>query len=288
MLVVRILTLFTLLAATPCFGLRLIRDELGRNVRVPDHPRRVICLAPGVTDTVFALGGGDDVVAITDFTKYPSAALKKPSVGTPMHPSLETILSLHPDLVIGMQTGRPLEANTQIEKLGIPVFLIQPHGLEGVLHSIASTGDAIDRKPQAAALVAALQARIDAVRARTHTLPRTSVFMPIWYDPIITIGRHAFITEIIEAAGGRSITDDMPTEWPQMSLEALIARAPEALLLERGGRTTFESLKDRPGWGSLPAIQAHKVFYVDDRIELASPVAIDALEDLADQFHPRK
>ena len=110
--------------------------------------------------------------------------------------------------------------------------------------------------------------------------------MPIWYDPITTIGKHAFITEIIEAAGGRSVTDDIPEEWPQISMEVVLQRAPEALVIVRGGKMTLQVLQSRPGWDSLAAIQQHRVYYIDDRINFASPVAIDALEDLARQFHP--
>ena len=110
--------------------------------------------------------------------------------------------------------------------------------------------------------------------------------MPVWYDPITTIGKHAFITEIIVAAGGRSVTDDIAADWPQVSMEAVMQRAPEALLLVRGGKTSLDVLKDRPGWSALPAVQARRAYYVDDRIDFPSPVAIDALEDLAHEFHP--
>jgi ABC-type Fe3+-hydroxamate transport system substrate-binding protein len=272
--------------ASHCFASRTLTDELGRKVVVPDHPHRVICLMPSVTDTVFALGAGDDVVGISDYTKYPAEALKKPSVGDLIKPSIETILSLHPDLVINMQPKGPMESTEQLERLGIPVFLVDPRGIAGILHSVESIGQALNRTQQADALVTSLQQRVDAVRARTKGLPVPTVFMPVWYDPIITIGKHAFTTEIIEAAGGRSVTDDLAADWPQISMEVVLTRAPEALLLVRGGKTTMEVLQDRPGWSSVPAVQARRAYYVDGRIDFPSPVAIDALEDLAKQFHP--
>jgi ABC-type Fe3+-hydroxamate transport system substrate-binding protein len=280
-----VLTLIVTLAI-PCAASRTLTDELGRKVVVPDHPHRVICLMPSVTDTVFALGAGDDVVGISDYTKYPAEALKKPSVGDLIKPSIETILALHPDLVIGVQPMGPMESTEQLERLGVPVFLVSPHGIAGILHSVESIGQALNRTPQADALTANLQHRVDAVRVRTKGLPEPTVFMPIWYDPIITIGKHAFTTEIIEAAGARSVTDDLSTDWPQMSLEVVLARAPEALVLVRGGKTTLEVLQSRPGWSSVPAVKARRVYYVDGRIDFPSPVAIDALEDLAKQFHP--
>jgi ABC-type Fe3+-hydroxamate transport system substrate-binding protein len=284
----RLLALFSLVVimAGSCFASRTLTDEMGRKVVVPDHPHRVICLMPTVTDTVFALGAGDDVVAISDYTKYPAAALKKPSVGDLINPSIETILSLHPDLVIGTQPKGPMEVTDQLERAGIPIFLVSPHGIAGIFQSIESVGMALNRTPQADALVQRLQQRVDAVKARTKNLPAPRVFMPIWYDPITTIGKNAFITEVIEAAGGRSVTDDLSTEWPQISMEVVLERAPDALLLVRGGKTTLQVLQDRPGWSSMTAIKSRRAYYVDDRINFASPVAIDALEDLAKQFHP--
>ena len=276
----------TAILAGPCLAGRTLTDEMGRKVVVPDHPHRVICLMPTVTDTVFALGAGDDVVGISDYTKYPAAALTKPSVGDLIKPSIETILSLRPDLVIGTQPMGPMEVTDQLERAGIPIFLVSPHGIAGIFHSVESVGIALNRASQADALVHSLQQRVEAVRMRTKGLPAPRVFMPIWYDPITTIGKNAFITEIIEAAGGRSVTDDLASEWPQISMEVVLERAPDALLLVRGGKTTLKVLQDRPGWSSMAAIKAQRAYYVDDRINFASPVAIDALEDLAKQFHP--
>ena len=284
----RLVSLLSLAAvlAVPCFASRTLTDEMGRKVVVPDHPHRIICLMPTVTDTVFALGGGDDVVAISDYTKYPAAALKKPSVGDLIKPSIETILSLHPDLVIGVQPKGPMEVTDQLERVGIPIFLVSPHGIAGIFHSVESIGMALNRTAQADALIHSLEQRVDAVKARTKGQPAPRVFMPVWYDPITTIGKNAFITEIIEAAGGRSVTDDLPAEWPQISMEVVLERAPDALLLVRGGKTTLKVLQDRPGWSSMAAIKEHRAYYVDGRINFASPIAIDALEDLAKQFHP--
>ena len=87
---------------TPAWASRTLTDETGRKVTLPDHPHRVVCLAPSVTDTVFALGSGEDVVAVSDYSTYPPEATKKPSIGSLIKPSIETILSFHPDLVVGI------------------------------------------------------------------------------------------------------------------------------------------------------------------------------------------
>jgi ABC-type Fe3+-hydroxamate transport system substrate-binding protein len=265
---------------------RVVTDETGRKVTVPDHPHRLVCLVPSVTDAVFALGSGDDVVAVSDYTTYPAEARKKPSIGSLVKPSIETILSFHPDLVVGMEIPGSAETTSQLQAVGIPVYLIDPRGLNGVLKSVEDLGVALNRVPQAAAVHADLTRRIAAVKARVAGKPTPRVLVPVWYDPIITIGKHAFISEIIETAGARSVTDDLVPDWPQVSMEAVIVRAPEALLLIRDGKISLDMLQQRPGWSSLTAVQKGKVFYVDTAIQEPSPVAINALEELAKEFHP--
>ena len=274
------------LLVTPCFATRDLVDEKGRKVSVPDHAHRVICLAPSITDAVFALGGGDEVVAITDYVKYPPEALKKPSVGSISNPSVEMILSLHPDLLIAQPGQNDRAAVERLAAFGIPVYVVDPHGLAGILTTLTRLGQALGREPQAAALVAKLQRRIDVVKASVKEKPVVNVFMPVSYDPVITIGKGSFITDIIEAAGGHSITSEIGQEWPHVSMESVIERAPQALLMLRGGKITPEVLKTRRGWDVLPAVKSGRVYYVDKRVDFPSPEAIDALEDLAKQFHP--
>jgi iron complex transport system substrate-binding protein len=284
---IQLLTLILLSSvAVPCFASRTLKDELGRTVEVPDHPHRVICLIPSVVDVVYSLGAGADVVAISDFTKYPKEALQKPSIGLPLNPSIEAIVALRPDLVLGSGDLNVLESADSLQRLGIPVFMADPHGIEGIYASIISIGKALNRDAEAAALVARLRARLAAVKSSVADKPTLRVFMAIWYDPVMTIGRKAFIGEIIEAAGGRSVTDDIAQEWPEISLEAIVSRQPDAILFIKGSKLTAEELKTRPGWEHVKAVQQGHFYYVDDRIQYPSPAAFDALEDLAKQFHP--
>jgi ABC-type Fe3+-hydroxamate transport system substrate-binding protein len=270
----------------PCFASRTLKDELGRTVEVPDHPHRVICLIPSVVDIVYSLGAGTDVVAISDFTKYPKEALQKPSIGLPLSPSIEAIVARHPDLVLGSGDLNVLESADSLQRLGIPVFMVDPHGIDGIYASIFSIGKALNREADATALIARLRARMEMVKARVAGKPRLRVLMAIWYDPVMTIGRKAFITEIIEAAGGRSVTDDIAQEWPEVSMESIVVRQPDAILFLKGSKLTAEELKTRPGWEHVKAVQQGRVYYVDEQIQYPSPVAFDAMEDLAKQFHP--
>jgi ABC-type Fe3+-hydroxamate transport system substrate-binding protein len=271
--------------ALPCFASRTVKDELGRTVEVPDHPHRVICLIPSVVDIVYSLGGGAEVVAVSDFTTFPKEALQKPSVGPPLSPSAKTIVDLHPDLVLGSADVNVSGFADQLKQLGIPAFMVDPHGIEGIYTSILSIGKALNRETDANALVARLRARVDAVKARVADKPRVRVFMAIWYDPVMTMGKGAFTGELIAAAGGRSVTEDMEPEWLKVNLETIVSRQPDAIVIERG-EITLDELKKRPGWEHLKAVQEGHVYYTDHRIQTPSPAAIDGMEDLAKQFHP--
>ena len=281
-----LLALVFLCISLPALAARTLTDDVGRSITVPDHPHRVICLMPSLVDDVYALGAGSDVIAVTDFTKYPPEAKTKPSVGLPLSPSLETIVSLHPDLVFASGDLNGGETVKALEKVEIPVFTVTAHGIEGIYNSITSVGHALNREREAARLVGALRERERAVRERVAGKPVVNVLMPIWYDPIMTVGKNAYITDLIEIAGGRSVTSDIAEEWPEISLEAVFARSPEALVLVRGSKMSVEAIRTRPGWVTMPAVRNNRIYYVDGRIESPSPVAFDALEDLAKQFHP--
>lgn len=269
----------------PAFAARVVIDELGRTVSVPDHPHRLVCLMPNVVDDVYALGAGSDVVAVPDFTKYPSQAKNKPSIGLPLNPSIETIVSLRPDLALASGDLNHMTTVGELEKLAIPVFVINPHGIQGIYRSIESLGKALDREQAADKLVSGLRQREARVRRSSQGKPSTKVLMLVWYDPIVTAGKDAYITNMIEIAGGNSITADVPQEWPEVSLEFVLGRAPEALLIVRGSNVSLDAIRNRAGWLSLPAIKNNRTYYIDDRIEYPSPVAFDALEDLANQLH---
>jgi len=275
-----------LLLSSCAFASRVVRDEVGRDVTVPDHPHRLICLAPSVTDTVYRLGRGGDIAGVTDYTKYPAEAAEKPSVGGIINPSLEKIVSLQADLVLAVADLNSLELVHSIERLGLPVFVVHPLGLEGIYRSIEDIGGVIGEPAKARELVGLLRQREQAVRQRVAGKDAPTVFYVLWHDPIMTAGHGAFITELIEIAGGRSISSDLAAEWTRISFEVVLARQPRYLLLVRGSETTLEALRQQANWRKLDAVRNARVFYVDDRMIFSSPVALDALEELAREFHP--
>ena len=281
------LFLFVLAYSSPAFASRRVIDELGRTVLVPDRPHRVLCLTPSLTETVYELGAGELVVGVTDYTEFPVEARSKPSVGGLVDPSMEKIVALGPDLVLMVARLNRPETIRQLEDLSLPVFVVDPQGLEGILKMVRSVGEAIHRDAEARYLVAQLAQKRDAVLARVKGLPRPKILVVVWYEPVLTVGSKAFITDAIAAAGGDSVTADIPQAWPQISMEEVLRRSPDFLLLinELHGGITLDALKAHAGWDRLDAVRNARVIYVDERMELPSPSVFDALDELARALH---
>lgn len=282
------LLILALASAYPAFASHRVTDELGRNVLVPDHPHRIVCLTPGLTETVYKLGAGDAVAGVTDYTEFPEEARTKPSVGGLVDPSMEKIAALAPDLVLMAANLNHEETIHQLEDLSIPVFVVDPQGLAGILKMIQSVGEAIGRGPAARTLVKQLADKREAILSRVSGLPRPKILVVIWYDPVLTAGSRAFISEAIAVAGGDSVTADIPQAWPQVSMEEVLRRSPDFLLLikELHGGITLTTLRAHAGWDRLDAVRNARVIYVDGRVELPSPSVFDALEGLARALHP--
>lgn len=283
-----LLVVIVLAGSTPAFASRRVTDELGRSVIVPDVPYRILCLTPALTETVYELGAGDSIAGVTDYTVFPAEARTKPSIGGIVDPSTEKIVALRPDLVLAEANLNRPETIRQLDDLSLPVFVAAPEGLDGVLKMIRSIGDAINRRTEAVDLVRRLSAGRDALSIRLRGLVRPKILAVIWCEPVLTAGGKAFVTEAIDAAGGTSVTADIAQTWPQISLEEVVERSPDLLLLvkELHGGITVDLLKVRAGWDRLEAVRSSRVIYVDERLVLPSPSVFAAIEELARALHP--
>ncbi|HTV64916.1 MAG TPA: helical backbone metal receptor [Bryocella sp.] len=261
------------------------RDQSGRSVAIPDHVHRVVSLAPSLTDTVYALGAASELAGITNYTDYPpQAAHEKPSVGAVVGPSLERIVALHPDLVLALPEFNGAETIAGLERLNVPVLCFETGNVAGIYRTVADVGRALGRRPEATRLIAELQAREKKVRDESAGQKRPSVLLVLSIDPLITAGKNAFITEMITVAGARSVTEDLPQDWLQMNVEAILPRDPDYILLMNNGPVTLNDLQQHAGWNSLAAVRRGRVMMLDARIQVPAPVAFDGLEVLARQI----
>jgi iron complex transport system substrate-binding protein len=266
----------------------VVTDGTGRVITLPAPPRRIVSLVPGVTEMLFAIGADDRLVGRTDFCDYPAAARAKPSVGGMVAPSLELLVALKPDLVVVTSSGNSDDTRVQLERLRLPVYLVDPHGLSDVFRTMERLGDLTERRARADEMVAGLQGRVRAVAARVAARPRPRVLYVVWPDPLIVPGRGAAVTELIALAGGDSLTAEGPEGYPRYSVEAAVAGAPDVIVLARHGAGVAPYARDKwERFAGLPAIRAGRLHAVDgDLFHRFGPRVVDALEILARLLHP--
>jgi cobalamin transport system substrate-binding protein len=260
---------------------RTVTDELGRSVAVSIRPQRIISLAPSVTEILYALGAADRIAGVTSYCDYPPEARQKPIVGDTLKPSAERIIGLNADLVI-ISTASQIESIFQkLVELGIPVYVSNPRNIEGVIDSINRIGELIDARDQANELIQKLRARIANVQSRVAGLSRPEVFVILGTEPLITVGAGSFMTDLITSAGGRSISAEDPGDYPQYSIETVVARQPEVILLQSGEERLTNRLQQ------TPAGISNRVYHIDDDLLLRpGPRIVDGLEQVAAKLHP--
>ena len=251
------LALLAVAFAPPVSAAITVRDMLGRDVTLPAPPARIVSLVPSATEILFGLGADERLVGVTDYCDYPAAARRKPSVGGMVSPSLETIVTLRPDLVIATDEGNREETFAQLRRLGIPIFLVRAHRLADVAVVITRLAELAGRPDAARAMIEPMERRIAAVRRAVAPFRRPRVLYAVWPDPLIVPGRDAIVTELIDAAGGESITARDAESYPRFSLEAAIARDPEVIILATHGATTGAVSREKfARFASLAAVRA--------------------------------
>ncbi len=263
-------------------------DALGRRVAVPADPKRIISLAPSITENLFALGLGDRIVGVTVYCNYPPEARKKERIGGGINPNMEKIVSLRPDLIIGVTSIGNSKTVETLTRLKLPVYITEPRGFEGVLNSLRVLGSLTNRESEAQAIIAQMKVRGERVARLTEGARRPKVLFVVWQEPLWTVGRESFITDLIEMAGGRSISSDIAKEATIMSLEEVVERGPEVIVIADRRGDGRQSIGRRwEGWNSIPAIRDKKIFVIDpSRVDRPSYRVIEAVEELARIFHP--
>ena len=282
-------------AGAPAYPLTL-KDDLGREVSLAARPARIVSLAPAITEVLFAVGAGPQVVGVTEFCNYPPEAQEgREVVGgfTAESMSVEKIIALKPDLVFAEGAAHAPVAGA-LQAAGVRVFNFDPKDFAGIYANILAAGALTGNASQAGQVVADMQARVAKVTAIAASIPedqRVKVFYEVWDEPLMTAGPATFIGQVVEMAGGLNIFADVQEQYPTISAEAVVARAPQMIV---GPSThvdglTVEKIAGRPGWASLPAVKDGRVAIVDgDIISRGGPRLADALEAVAREIYPER
>lgn len=258
------------------------KDDFGQTISLPHPPQRIVCLAPNVTEIAYALGLGDRIVGVSEFSDYPPAAKQKPLVGRYDRPSMEKIVSLHPDLVL-LGYGNPEELAGMLEKAGIACFGVNPRSIKQVLTAIERIGEICGVSEKARQVSAGLLDRAGEVKKKLADQPirRPRVFILIDDAELWTAGRETLQDEVVRLGGGDNIAA-FRTSFFLISKESLIAAQPELILVtgktREAGRIKAQ-LMARRELASLPAVKRHAVEVVEaDIFSRPGPRVIDGME----------
>ncbi len=264
-------------------------DEAGRKVEVKGPPQRIVSVAPSVTEILFALGLGDRVAGVSVYCQFPPEALKKEKIGGYINPSLEKIVALKPDLVIGIAEGDLKSFVDKLAGLKIPVYIANPQNVSEVLTSIQKIGEVTFSSPSARKIVAGMKERIQEIQGRVRGRPLFRVLHILNFDPLISAGKGTFVDDLIRLAGGRNLAEKAQGRYPRFSMEEVLAQDPEVILLAsmKSQDPMTEQRQWWERWKTVSAVKDNRIYVLDsDLIHRPSPRVVDGLEQVARAIHP--
>lgn len=262
-----------------------VRDDTGATLRLPAPARRIVSLAPHATENLFAAGAGERLVGAVDYSDYPEAARKIRNVGSYERPDLETIAALKPDLVVAWQSGNIGGLVQRLQALGLPVYQTQPDHLDDIPANIEKLGRLAGSEAVSRPAAAAFRQRLAKLRTQYSTRPPVRVFYQAWHQPLLTVGGGQIISEVMQLCGGENIFAGLESKAPSVSVEAVIAANPEAIVASGMGYDTPVGLEDWRQWKRMRAVARNNLFHVAaDLMQRPTPRLLDGAEQLCRQL----
>ena len=258
------------------------------------YPKSIVTLSPAAAEILYAIGAGDQIVAVSAFTDYPPEAAEKPVVGgfDGKTLSIETILSYEPDLVY-LSEGMHNFLIEPLDSYGIKWYLSNATSITAIEKEIMDMGELTGHQDEAAQVVAQMAEKMskayvpaastaedDEVQALDSTI---KVYYEVWNAPFMSVGSTSFINDVIANAGGKNIFDDLEDAYPMVSDETIISRAPDVILIPMNNGISVEDVKTRAGWDSIPAVANDRVYIIDDNVySRPAPRIADVVLDLSE------
>ncbi|OGI43955.1 MAG: cobalamin-binding protein [Candidatus Muproteobacteria bacterium RBG_16_65_31] len=273
--------LLGLLGAAPAPAPTRVPDDAGATVVLAAPARRVVSLAPHVTELLYAAGAGRYVVGAVDYSDYPEAAKRIPRVGGYTGLDLEAIVALRPDLIIAWQSGNPPSQVERLRALGLAVYVSEPRHIEDVATNIERLGRLAGTADAALRAARAFRQRHEALRRRYAARPAVTVFYQIWDRPLMTVNGKQLISDVIHLCGGRNVFADLPILAPTVDVEAVLAADPEAIVASGAGAARPEWFDAWRRWPQLRAVRRDNLFVVPpDVLQRHGPRILDGAEHL--------
>lgn len=272
-------------AAAPLPTAVSVTDDAGHEVRLAAPARRVFSVIPSMTESVALIDAGV-LVARTRFDRT-AEVLHLPSMGGTLNPNVEAVAQLQPDLVISWLDAGQRSIADRMEALGIPVYRAEVQTVADIRSHLERLGVLLGQEKRARGLITALDRCLAEVEAAVAGRAPVDVYYSVWHDPPQTTGPGTFIDEVIRIAGGRNVFRDAPISWPQASLEEIVRRDPDAIIIARheGGSVDAPWLRG-PGWRELSAVRTGRYVVMDgDLVNRPGPRVVEAARRMARFLH---
>ncbi|MCW5589725.1 MAG: cobalamin-binding protein [Legionellales bacterium] len=262
----------------PVYANIIVRDDVGNIVTIAKPATRIVSLAPHLTEMIYALKAGQQLIAVSTYSNFPPAAQKLPVIGSDHGLDLERILALHPDLILAWHSGNPRDEIQQLKKMGIAVYENNPQQLNEIAHTLQNLGKLTGHESLANTLTKQFNQQLSDLKKMYHSSHPLRVFFEIWHQPLITIGHPHYINQAIELCGGKNIFADESLATFQTTPEAVLARNPQIIIAS----------SDDPNWQktwrlftTMAAVKHHHLFTLNaDLIERPGPRLIQGIKQL--------
>ena len=258
-----------------------LRDDLGRALRVPVHPRRIMALAPSMTEMLYAVADTATIVARTQVCDFPAAALRKPVVNSyPL--DLERLVALRPDVVF-TTAGITSEADAQrLQELGIPVYFQQYEKVDDIMRGLTDLGRILGRGPTARHLTDSLRAELRALGELSTPSPAPAVLAITWSDPIYVYGQNTLFTDKIRLAGGRNaVVEKFAQPYPALTREYILKLNPKVLIGGSFGKMDSTFFRLYPELKRIRAYQTRRIYGTTDNLmSRPGPRVVESVREL--------
>ena len=262
-----------------------LTDDAGEHIVLAQPARRIVSLAPHVTEILFAAGAGEHVVGVVAYSDYPEAARALPQVGGYTQVDLEAIVGLRPDLVIGWRSGNRDAHLARLRAMGIPVYLNEPRSLDDVARSLEQFGRLAGSDAAARAAATAFRARHSALATRYAGQSPVRTFYQIWDRPLMTVNDEHLIADVIRLCGGSNVFGGLSQLAPTIGVEAVLAANPEAIVASGMGDARPEWLDQWARWPQLEATRRDNLFFIPpDLIQRHTPRILEGAARLCEQL----
>jgi iron complex transport system substrate-binding protein len=275
------LAVFCALACLPARGEIVVTDVSGAGIKLAAPARRIVSLAPHITELLFAAGAGGRVVGDVEYGDYPPAARALPKVGSFSRLDLEAIVALKPDLVMGWASSSPPAAISRLRAMGLTVYVSETHRIADIAGELERVGKMAGTEAVANSAAAAFRERHARLAARYSRQSPVTVFYQIWKQPLMTVNREQIISDAMRLCGGRNVFAQLPILAPTVTVEAVIAANPEVIVASGMGESRPEWLDDWRRWTTLTAVARDNLYFVPpDLLQRHTPRILDGAEKL--------